>query len=179
MSVIMPKITSLKQYLKLIAEDPHQLCPERCPYCGKAGLNYHGCYYRKPDRENKGACNLNPIPITRFLCCSCGRTCSVLPECIPPRRWYIWKIQQVVLERLLSGECFRHIAKQVTPSRSTIARWWHRLKERYPIYRMVLCSRFSWLGYSDEVQGFWKKVMEKMALSAAMLVLNAGAVIIP
>ncbi len=179
MRAIMPKITSLYQYLTLVAEDPHQFCPERCLHCGKAGLTYHGCYYRKSDRENVGDATLNPIPITRFLCGACGRTCSVLPECIPPRRWYTWKTQQSAITHYLSNMSFRNIASMLTPSRRTVARWWYRLKARYPLHRLHLCSRFPYLGKCDNVTSFWQRLLSTMTLSSAMWVLNAADVLIP
>ena len=33
----------------------------------------------------------------------CRRTCSRLPLCIAPRRWYDWALQQVVLQNLFDG----------------------------------------------------------------------------
>ncbi|WP_226382967.1 DUF6431 domain-containing protein [Burkholderia mayonis] len=55
----------------------------------------HGCYDRKADRSADG--QLNPVSVPRFRCPSCRRTCSRLPLCICPRRWYGWALQQQVL----------------------------------------------------------------------------------
>ena len=171
---------SIDQYLNLLREDPHQFRPACCPHCHTLGrLNYHGIYYRKPDRENPSHSSLNPIPITRFYCTVCKRTCSVLPECIPPRRWYLWSSQEKVISKVIAGSSFCQVAKQTQPSRSTITRWWYRLLERYPDHRAHLCSRFSWLGYSDDVAKFWRLLLKRQKLSAAMFVLNHVGVTVP
>ena len=180
MRPIISEITSLFQYLKLFREDPHQFRPDRCPHCKSVGrLNYHGIYYRKPDRENPSRSNLNPIPITRFYCTVCRRTCSVLPNCIAPHRWYMWEIQEEALKDIVLDSSFRKISKIITPSRRTIARWWYRLLECYPKHHLHLCSRFSWLGYSDDIKMFWRHLLAKMDLSVAMFALNEADVFVP
>jgi len=180
MRPIIPEITSLYQYLKLFSEDPHQFRPARCPHCNFVGsLNYHGIYCRKPDRENPSNATLNPIPITRFLCTVCRRTCSVLPECIAPRRWYMWPIQEEALSCIILDSSFREISNTINASRRTIARWWYRLLERYPEHHLHLCSRFSWLGYSDDIKKFWALLLAKIDLSAAMFALNEADVFVP
>ena len=107
---IVAGIVSLIQYVELIKNESGILRPKRCIFCGKLGLWLHGCYPRKADRTNSGDLLLNPILIQRFFCPDCQRTCSVLPECIPPRRWYLWDIQQVALLLLLSEESLRACA---------------------------------------------------------------------
>jgi hypothetical protein len=66
---------------------PEAYRPDSCPHCRLAGLWCHGCYYRKADRS-AGVESHNPVAVLRFLCRSCLRTCSRLPLCIAPRRWY-------------------------------------------------------------------------------------------
>lgn len=111
MRIIVAGITTLKQYLNVISEDTESLRPERCIHCGLAQLQHHGHYDRKPDRRRLNQHSLNPVPILRFYCRGCNRTCSVLPECIPPHRWYLWCVQQQVLMALLSGHSLRAVAK--------------------------------------------------------------------
>ena len=85
---ILPGIDSLKQHREVLAAEPERYCPERCPHCGQAGLWAHGTYPRKADREGVGDESLNPVAIPRFFCPTCRHTCSRLPECVAPRRWY-------------------------------------------------------------------------------------------
>ncbi len=96
MQVILSGIECLKQHIKQLNENLGSYRPSRCPSCGKAGLWYHVCYLRFPGRSLNDH-HLNPISIPRFICPKCGKTCSVLPECIAARRWYLWAVQQIVL----------------------------------------------------------------------------------
>ena len=61
--------------------------PDQCPSCGKSKPWRHGTYPRESDRFNPSSESLNSILIHRYYCSGCGKTCSALPECIPPRRW--------------------------------------------------------------------------------------------
>ena len=104
MAIILAGIHSLTQHLQQLNSNPEAYRPKRCPHCGHAGVWSHGHYLRLPDRENSGPDSLNPIPILRFFCpqAGCRRSCSALPECIPPRRWYLWSVQQAMLLFLIS-----------------------------------------------------------------------------
>ena len=97
---IVNAIATLQAHLEKWAHTPQDYRPKQCPHCGLAGLWGHGHYDRKADRDPG---TLNPIPIPRFFCRGCRRTCSRLPSCIAPRRWYLWSVQQAVLLCLLSG----------------------------------------------------------------------------
>jgi len=174
--LILAAITSLMQYLITLENDLSQHCPDKCPSCGKAGLWGHGVYYRKPDRES-GV--LNPIPIHRFLCPHCKHTCSVLPECIPPRRWYLWEAQQAALQLLLSGQSLRAIAMALTPGRSTISRWWNRFKEQFLRHESALRSRCADLGRAAGIVNFWKACLEKYSLATAMRLCFIEGVTVP
>ena len=158
---------------------PEKFRPACCPHCQSPVLWGHGSYPRKPDRE--GNPTLNPIPILRFYCPSpsCGRTCSVLPECIAPRRWYPWKTQENCLKAVLSGEDVRAIERQFTPSRQTIARWMHWAVDRFKAFCPDLRSRFPDLGYESDVFDWWERLFEKISLSAAMVILNANGIVVP
>jgi len=112
MDRILPGVCSLEQHQQCLGEEPERYRPERCPSCGKAGLWAHGAYRRKADREGAGAASHNPVSIPRFYCAACGRTCSRLPECVAPRRWYGWALQQGVLALLLAGASIRAANRQ-------------------------------------------------------------------
>lgn len=164
---IFAEIVSLRQHLQTIKIDLHRYTPDRCPHCGKAGLWRHGMYYRKPDRKPGGV--LNPIPIPRFYCSHCSHTCSTLPECLPPKRWYPWLFQQTVIMLLLSGVSFKASVKKVNASRSTARRWWSRLKARYHQHRQALVSRYPELGRTGGFVMFWQTCLAQIPLSQAML----------
>ena len=98
---IISGITTLTQYLDVLANDPQKLHPDFCPRCGFNSLTFHGSYDRKSDRQGNSGTTMNPIPIMRYACLGCAKTCSTLPECLAPKRWYLWWVQQAVLLYLL------------------------------------------------------------------------------
>jgi hypothetical protein len=95
-----------------------------------------------------------------------------LPECIAPKRWYLWKEQEDCLKACFNGVSTLSIAKQLLPSRQTIRRWVKWTFDRFKEFRPELQSRFSILGYESELFGWWKKLLETIRLSGAMLILN-------
>lgn len=154
--------------------------PVRCPTCGKSSLHCHGYYPRKAHRQSSGVASLNPIPIFRFLCIFCKHSCSVLPECIPPRRWYLWIVQQAVLLLLCFGCSKRNIASRLPPSRSTIRRWECRLIEMFKIHTFHLCSRFLELGrYLISLFTFWDVCLKQMPLARAMYWIHHAGGVVP
>jgi hypothetical protein len=180
MVVIIADILSLAQHLELLKNEPEQYRPQSCIHCGRANVWCHGCRYRKADRGNNYlASSLNPIKILRFYCSVCGHTCSVLPECIPPHRWYLWDIQQAVLLLVLSGYCINKISQSLSPSRWTCRRWVERLTEQFNLHAFHLKTKWSWLGNYFSLQTFWSTCLERMRLSSAMLFLNEANVSIP
>lgn len=142
-------------------------------------LRRHGYYSRKADRENAAEKNLNPILIPRFFCPSCRRTCSCLPECIPPRRWYLWGIQQSCFLLCLAGKSLRVIDKNSLPSRYTISRWLKKLKKDFHEHTLILKNHFSDLGVYSCFERFWKNCLAKISLAKYMLLLNNSGVYIP
>ena len=128
MRPMLPGIDTLGQHLEQLQLDPESYRPEVCPHCGKAGLWIHGTYKRKCDREGVGEACLNPIPIPRFYCPDCHHICSVLPECIAPRRWYLWVIQQMAIIWHLAGVSFAKIAERIAPHEDSVWRRWKSLR---------------------------------------------------
>jgi len=181
MSFIFAGILSLTQHLSTIKNHPEKYHLKQCPHkdCGKLGLWCHGYRYRQSDRENKGEANLNPIPILRLYCPACKRTCSVLPECIPPYRWYLWLIQQTALELYFSGMSLNRISQKIIPSRWTISRWLKRLEDQFNIHALYLKSKWFWLGYYSSLKDFWSALLNKINLSTAMLFLNNQNIFVP
>jgi transposase-like protein len=177
MRYIVPGILTLDQHLKSLNAEPELYRPKQCPYCGMGSLRSHGNYYRKSDRD--GEVGYIPIPIPRFFCPYCHKTCSALPECIAPKRWYVWRIQQMALSLLLAGESFRTIAKKILPSRSTISRWFSRFKERFRLHQDTLCNHCGDLGLTKTVEQFWPVCFAKISLAKAMYLCNIAGVNIP
>ena len=179
MRQIISDICTLMQHLSELSNNAEKYRPNSCCYCGHLKLRRHGCYPRKADRENTVEDSLNPIMIPRFYCPACKRTCSVLPKCIPPRRWYLWNIQQACLLLIFGGKSLRQVAKQTLPSRWSISRWINRLKEQFELHSFKLKSCFSELGYYNLFERFWKNCLDKLSLAKAMLALNNLGVTIP
>jgi hypothetical protein len=181
MTIILTGIQSLGQHNSTLLERPTDYRPACCKGCGKSILWSHGFYTRKAKGEKDHG---SPVLIPRFICPNCLLTCSVLPEYIPPKRWYHWAIQEVVLRLFLSGStysdvldslCRVYVNRQdfVEPSVSTLHRWWSRFKSDYLNNRFCLCNYFPSLGASNELSTFWLSCLEKMRLSSAMaLVFN-------
>jgi hypothetical protein len=103
MSLILSEILTLSQHLNALEQTPELYRPNTCIHCHETVIWRYGYYYRKPDRLNHGEDSLNDIPIPRFQCVACRRTFSTLPECIAPRRWYPWFVQQWCLYCCLKG----------------------------------------------------------------------------
>jgi transposase-like protein len=176
---IVADVVSLVQYLSTLNNGPERYRLKYCLCCGKAGVWLHGCYPRKADRSGLAEESLNPIWIQRFYCPDCRRTCSVLPECIPPRRWYLWEVQQVALLLILSGKSFYAAAKEIIPSRYTIARWTTRFKEQLHLHKDVLCNHFVELGRVVGFTDFWQACLKQIPLSSAMRLCHVAGVPVP
>ena len=176
---ILPAIDSLDQHLYHLDHHPQAYRPAQCPHCGLGGVWRHGYYRRKADREGKDGVYLDPVPIPRFYCRHCQATCSRLPVCIAPRRWYAWSAQQVVLVLLLSGSSLRKAARMSRPSRHTIRRWWRWLADRFSRYSFHLRSHFPELGRYVSQSSFWLACFRRRSLAAAMAVLDRDGVTIP
>jgi hypothetical protein len=173
-------VTSLLEHIFHVDEYPENYHPDRCPYCGTTKLRPHGSYYRVPDRDSS---TLNPVEILRFRCLhhECGRTCSCLPECIAPHRWYPWKEQQEVLSELLKGGSIRQIAAQTLPSRRTVSRWWSWLQKRHKgfNFHLLKMGRSTTTKTSQTFEHLWSIVLQQQTLAFVMGCLIIDGVAIP
>lgn len=185
MNRIVPDIPTLERHLKLLSGDPERYHPWACSACGLARPWAHGYYTRKADRSPTGDGARNPIPIPRFICRNpaCRRTCSRLPSCIPPRRWYPWAVQQTLLLLILAGTSLaaaaRHFAPRSGPVRSTLRRWrdwWGKLPASWAF---LLKSRFEALARGGDGPPFWSAVLGELGLAQAMAALDALGEIVP
>jgi transposase-like protein len=178
MTRILTNILSLSQYIELLRGEKELDHLISCPHCGKGKLWRHGQYHRKLDRSDSAQL-LNPIPIQRYLCPSCKRTCSILPECSPPKRWYLWDVQQAALLLTLAGKSLRDIANKIAVSRHTVKRWITRFQEQYRIHKDVLSSYWSELACSVDFVDFWLTCLQTIPLSKAMYVCSIAGVCVP
>lgn len=179
MRIIISDILTLIQYLSMLKAEDISLRPEYCPHCGKAKPHRHATYERHADRENTGNSSLNPLIIQRYFCQHCNRTCSVLPECIPPRRWYSWAIQQNVLLACLLGHSINQVARKSLPSRSTCKRWWSWFQLNFNRFASEIRALFPSLGRENGLSTFWRSVFKQMSLSKAMYFCHQQGVIVP
>jgi transposase-like protein len=169
-------ILSLSQHLEELAHSPQRYRPAACPHCGLKAPRAHGVYYRKADRQGQ----LNPVPLPRFRCAGCQRTCSRLPQCLSPRRWHDWGTQQQVLEVLLVGGSQRAAADAVGIARRTVGRWWSWLQGCGERFRFHLASRFpEWSRSGEDLRTFLRAVLLAQPLSEAMAWLDHDGVVVP
>ena len=164
MRIIMPTVLSWLEYQKRQPEDLRPVC---CPHCDKKGLWLHGHYQRKSE------CNF--VPIFRYFCSHCHRTCSVLPEYLAPRRRYVWQIQQAVLILAIAGNNLATIVKQLAPSWHTINRWLKQFRMQWQSHRDVLSSLFTDLKLNS-FNDFWLACLQKISLAQAMYLCNLKGV---
>jgi transposase-like protein len=176
---IIAGILSLAQHIRTINDKLLQPRLKYCLCCGKANPRLHGSYHRKADRSGNQDESLNPVYIQRYYCTDCRRTCSVLPECMPPRRWYLWETQQATLVLVLSGKSLRAIARESLPSRHTIGRWVSRLKVQFHLHKDALCQHIADLGRTTGLADFWQACFSEITLSKAMCLCYAAGVPIP
>ena len=175
MLCIVAGILLLTQHLTTLKENPNHYRTNFCPHRGRAGVWNHGHYDRKSDRSGE----LNPIFIPRFFCPHCKKTHSVLPEYIPPKRWYLWGIQQSVLLKIILGEGLRAVSRSEQPSLPTCKRWLKRFKNQFSKQRDALCARVNEFAYLVDFEGFWKNCLNHISLDRAMLLCNQAGVLIP
>jgi hypothetical protein len=100
MQILHPFAGSVHQYLEQIA-DPDRYRPDHCPQCeAKHSLTGHGFYRRTlADVAFEGM-----IRVRRYLCRSCKRTVSLLPEfALPWLRFSVAVIALFLMARLLTG----------------------------------------------------------------------------
>jgi len=98
MQILHPFAGSVQQYSEQLS-DPDRYRPDHCPQCqAKHRLTAHGFYTRTLiDTDFDGS-----IPVRRYLCHSCQRTVSLLPEFVLPYlRSSILFIGLFLLSRLL------------------------------------------------------------------------------
>ena len=179
MSRIVPNIDSLELHQKLLNSNPERYRPAHCPSCQSSNIWSHGHYLRKPDRGLKSGGRFNPMMILRYFCAKCGKTCSRLPQCIAPRRWYIWFVQQWVLKALLKGGSLNEISQKSPPSRRTLRRWRQWLMDRSDTFRFHLATLYPEWERQTGFEGYWLEAWDASNLSSLMTTLDRHGVTVP
>ncbi len=179
MSFILSDIITLRQHLDSLEKTPEYYKPKECPYCQEKIIWFHGCYYRKPDRMSDSEHSLNDIPVPRFKCAACQHTFSTLPECITPRRWYPWVIQQLCLELSLMGYSIRQLHHLFPIARSTLSRWMHWSIHQFDDHRKNLCVSVAAMGYYTTHHTFWCHWFRTNTLSQAMVLIYRAGKCVP
>ena len=129
---------SIQYYFDEIA-DPDRYRPDHCPQCeAKRPLTGHGFYRRTlVDATFDGV-----IRVRRYLCRSCKRTVSLLPEfALPWLRFSISVIALFLAARLLNGLTLVAAARATAPSAMPYQRgqfWIRRFQRQAPTLSLAL-----------------------------------------
>ncbi|MBP9727593.1 MAG: IS1 family transposase [Gammaproteobacteria bacterium] len=154
--------------------------PMCCLQCGSITFKKNGKYSRKVhcDSESK---IINPTNIQRYYCFGCKHTFSALPAWLAPKRWYLWAAQENALRALaILGYSIRMISKRSRIARSTLKRWFNRLKDRFSDHADQLKQLLpNVLGRTEDAISFWKAWLSHFSLSQAMGQLQAAGIEIP
>ena len=177
MQRILASVVTLEQHMETLSQDSDVYRPPACPHCRSGGLWRHGRCHRKADRSTGTDASLNAVAVLRFLCRACTRTCSRLPACIAPRRWYDWAVQQVVLLLLLGGCSLHRCAGCTCRDRRTVRRWRDWLRGRGEGFAFFLRSRLPELGRFADHASFWRFRVDRLSLQQAMAWLDRDLVV--
>jgi hypothetical protein len=182
---IVADIATIADHIRAMMETPDRYRPEKCPKCGLAGLWVLGTYNRQAGR-GLDCCHRSGIEVPRFICGKkggCGKSCSRLPSCLPPRRWYLFSIQQSVLALLLADVSLKKCADTVGtiwgPARSTMRRWWSGLRERHDQFSFHLLTEKSDWGRAASWQEFWLRAFSCEPLRELMATLDRRGLTVP
>lgn len=181
MSRIAQNIDTLEKHMRCMSIDPERYRPSCCPHCGHQMVWFHGQYTRLADRESGSSSPFNLVPIPRFICAEddCRKTCSRLPQCIPPRRWYLWCVQQRALLTLLCGSSLKALAQSMMPARSTLKRWREWLILRNRDFQLYLAAHLPQLHRTAGWMEYWRDGFTAVGLSSMMAILDRTGVSVP
>ena len=140
MQMVHPFAGSIQHYLDQIA-NPDRYRPDHCPQCkAQRPLTGHGFYCRTlVDVTFNGV-----LRIRRYLCCSCKRTVSLLPEFVLP--WLRFSISVIALfltARLLNGLTLVAAAQAAGQTAMPYQRgqfWIRRFQKQAPALSLALTS---------------------------------------
>ena len=125
MQILHPFLGSVQQYDAELS-DPERCRPRQCPQCeAKRPLTAHGFYCRTlEDVDFDGV-----IRVRRYLCESCRRTVSLLPEfALPYLRSSIVLIALFLVARLLQGQTLKRASAAMAYQRGQF--WLRRFRRQ-------------------------------------------------
>jgi hypothetical protein len=138
MQILHPFAGSIQSYVEEIS-DVNRYRPDHCPQCeAKRPLTGHGYYCRTlVDAAFDGI-----IRVRRYLCRSCKRTVSLLPQyALPWLRFSISMIALFLVARLLSGLTLVAAARAAAPTGMPYQRgqfWVRRFQKQAPALGLAL-----------------------------------------
>jgi hypothetical protein len=138
MQILHPFAGAIQGYAEEIS-DPNRYRPDHCPQCeAKHPLTGHGFYRRTlVDARFDGV-----IRVRRYLCQSCKRTVSLLPEfALPWLRFSVSVIALFLAARLLSGLTLVAAARAATQTGMPYQRgqfWVRRFQKQAPALSLAL-----------------------------------------
>jgi len=138
MQILHPFAGAIQSYFDEIA-DPDRYRPDHCPQCeAQRPLTGHGFYCRTlVDVTFNGV-----LRVRRYLCCSCKRTVSLLPEFVLP--WLRFSISVIALflaARLLNGLTLVTAAQAAAQPAMPYQRgqfWIRRFQKQAPVLSLAL-----------------------------------------
>ena len=151
MQILHPFAGSIQSYAEEIS-DPNRYRPDHCPQCeAKHPLTGHGFYRRTlVDAAFDGV-----IRVRRYLCCSCKRTVSLLPEfALPWLRFSVSVIALFLVARLLSGLTLMAAARAAAPTGMPYQRgqfWVRRFRQQAPTLGLALAPLAATIAAADFV----------------------------
>lgn len=149
---------SIQQYAEEIA-DPDRYRPKQCPQCqAQHSLTAHGFYSRTlVDAGFDGS-----IRVRRYLCRSCKRTISLLPEfALPYVRFSIPVLSLFLIARLLQGATLAAAAVAAAPAAMPYQRgqFWIR---RFQRQAAALCAALAALAAPPPAANFVCRALEML-----------------
>ena len=140
MQILHPFAGSVQRYSEEIS-DPDRYRPDHCPQCeAKHPLIGHGFYHRTlVDGAFDGI-----VRVRRYLCLSCRRTVSLLPEfALPWLRFSVSVIALFLVARLLNGFTLTAAARAAVQTAMPYQRgqfWIRRFQKQAPVLSPALAS---------------------------------------
>ena len=158
MQILHPFAGSIQEYEEELA-DPSRYRPDHCPQCQAADeLTAHGFYSRTlVDRAFDGS-----IRVRRYLCRSCKRTVSLLPQfALPYLRFGIPVIALFLIARLLCGHTLSAAAAAATLSRMPYQRgqFWIR---RFQRQAAATCAALAALTATPPAPNFVRRALDML-----------------
>lgn len=138
MQILHPFAGSIQSYAEEIS-DPNRCRPDHCPQCeANHPLTGHGFYHR----TLVGAAFDGVIRVRRYLCRSCRRTVSLLPEfAFPWLRFSVSVIALFLVARLLNGLTLVAAARAAAQAGMPYQRgqfWVRRFQKQAPALSLAL-----------------------------------------